>query len=192
MVGQTGSGTQSNMNANEVIASRANEILTGKKGGKGSGPSQRPLQHGPVVERHLPHRDDIAAAHEAITHLIPGADPKLHGALDAKAQGFADVVKIGRTHFAGCHPDGRWGRNYPATPGRSNMASPALEATLPRVLELAQGGTGSRHRDNSKVGLQEFASQVRPPKPATPFVTAPNKVRALAAHLMRWSRFPAR
>ena len=103
VVWQTGSGTQSNMNANEVIASRANEMLTGHKGGKTPVHPNDHCNMGQSSNDTFPTAMHIAAATEALDQLIP-ALKKLHGALDAKAQEFAPIVKIGRTHLQDATP----------------------------------------------------------------------------------------
>jgi fumarate hydratase, class II len=103
VVWQTGSGTQSNMNANEVIASRANEILTGHRGGKDPVHPNDHCNMGQSSNDTFPTAMHIAAAHEAIANLIPALG-KLHGALDDKAREFADIVKIGRTHLQDATP----------------------------------------------------------------------------------------
>ncbi len=180
VVWQTGSGTQSNMNANEVIASRANEILTGNKGGKDPVHPNDHCNMGQSSNDTFPTGMHIAAAHEAIANLIP-ALTKLHGALDAKAQEFGAIVKIGRTHLQDATPM-TLGQEFSGYAKQIEYGIARVEATLPRVLELAQGGTAVGTGINSKVGFaEEFAAQVAA-ETGHAFVTAPNKFEALAAH----------
>ena len=104
VIWQTGSGTQSNMNANEVIAGRANEILTGARGGKIAGPPQRPCQQGPVVERQLPDRD---ARRRGARGRASGCSRRCRpstAALAAQAEAWDRIVKIGRTHLQDATP----------------------------------------------------------------------------------------
>jgi len=180
VVWQTGSGTQSNMNANEVIASRANEMLTGHKGGKDPVHPNDHCNMGQSSNDTFPTAMHIAAASEAIDQLIP-ALKKLHGALDAKAKEFADIVKIGRTHLQDATPM-TLGQEFSGYAKQIEYGVARVEATLPRVLELAQGGTAVGTGINAKVGFaEEFAAQVAA-ETGHAFVTAPNKFEALAAH----------
>lgn len=180
VVWQTGSGTQSNMNANEVIASRANEMLTGIKGGKTPVHPNDHCNMGQSSNDTFPTAMHIAAASEAIDELIP-ALKKLHGALDAKAKEFADIVKIGRTHLQDATPM-TLGQEFSGYAKQIEYGIARVEATLPRVLELAQGGTAVGTGINAKVGFaEEFAAQVAA-ETGHAFVTAPNKFEALAAH----------
>jgi fumarate hydratase, class II len=180
VVWQTGSGTQSNMNANEVIASRANEMLTGQRGGKSPVHPNDHCNMGQSSNDTFPTAMHIAAASEAIDQLIP-ALKKLHGALDAKAKEFADIVKIGRTHLQDATPM-TLGQEFSGYAKQIEYGIARVEATLPRVLELAQGGTAVGTGINAKVGFaEEFAAQVAA-ETGHAFVTAPNKFEALAAH----------
>ena len=179
-VWQTGSGTQSNMNANEVIASRANQILTGKHGGKDPVHPNDHCNMGQSSNDTFPTAMHIAAASETIEQLIPALQ-HLHGALDAKAKAFADIVKIGRTHLQDATPL-TLGQEFSGYAKQVEYSIVRLENALPRVLELAQGGTAVGTGINSKVGFAEkFAAQVADAT-GHPFVTAPNKFEALAAH----------
>jgi fumarate hydratase class II len=180
VVWQTGSGTQSNMNANEVIASRANEILTGQKGGKSPVHPNDHCNMGQSSNDTFPTAMHIAAACEALGHLIP-ALTKLHGALDAKAQEFADIVKIGRTHLQDATPM-TLGQEFSGYAAQVAYGIKRVEAALPRVFELAQGGTAVGTGINAKVGFDiAFAAEVAA-ETGHAFVTAPNKFEALAAH----------
>ncbi|MEM6827471.1 MAG: class II fumarate hydratase [Pseudomonadota bacterium] len=179
-VWQTGSGTQSNMNANEVIASRANEILTGQHGGKEPVHPNDHCNMGQSSNDTFPTAMHIAAASETIEQLIPALQ-NLHGALDAKAKAFADIVKIGRTHLQDATPL-TLGQEFSGYAKQIEYGIARLENALPRVLELAQGGTAVGTGINSKAGFAEkFAAHVAQAT-GHAFVTAPNKFEALAAH----------
>lgn len=180
VVWQTGSGTQSNMNANEVIASRANEILTGQHGGKEPVHPNDHCNMGQSSNDTFPTAMHIAAACETIEQLIPALQ-HLHGALDAKATAFADIVKIGRTHLQDATPL-TLGQEFSGYAKQVEYSIARLENALPRVLELAQGGTAVGTGINSKIGFAEkFAAHVAAAT-GHAFVTAPNKFEALAAH----------
>ena len=180
VVWQTGSGTQTNMNANEVIASRANEILTGKRGGKSPVHPNDHCNMGQSSNDTFPTAMHIAAACEVIDHLLP-ALRKLHGALEAKAEEFAPIVKIGRTHLQDATPM-TLGQEFSGYAAQVGYGIKRIEAALPRVLELAQGGTAVGTGINAKVGFDvAFAAEVAA-ETGHAFVTAPNKFEALAAH----------
>ncbi len=180
VVWQTGSGTQSNMNANEVIASRANEMLTGNKGGKSPVHPNDHCNMGQSSNDTFPTAMHIAAASEALDHLIPALQ-KLHGALDAKAQEFADIVKIGRTHLQDATPM-TLGQEFSGYAKQVEYGIARVRAALPRVLELAQGGTAVGTGINAKVGFDIAFAAEAAAETGHAFVTAPNKFEALAAH----------
>ncbi len=179
-VWQTGSGTQSNMNANEVIASRANQILTGQHGGKHPVHPNDHCNLGQSSNDTFPTAMHIAAAGETIEQLIP-ALTHLHGALDSKAKAFANIVKIGRTHLQDATPL-TLGQEFSGFAKQIEYGIERLKNSLPRVLELAQGGTAVGTGINSKAGFAEkFAAHVTAIT-GHDFVTAPNKFESLAAH----------
>ncbi|MEL6738392.1 MAG: class II fumarate hydratase [Pseudomonadota bacterium] len=179
-VWQTGSGTQSNMNANEVIASRANQILTGQHGGKEPVHPNDHCNMGQSSNDTFPTAMHIAAASETIEQLIPALQC-LHAALDAKASAFADIVKIGRTHLQDATPL-TLGQEFSGYAKQIEYGIARLQNALPRVLELAQGGTAVGTGINSKAGFAEkFAAHVAEAT-GHAFITAPNKFEALAAH----------
>jgi fumarate hydratase class II len=180
VVWQTGSGTQSNMNANEVIASRANEMLTGNKGGKSPVHPNDHCNMGQSSNDTFPTAMHIAAASEALDHLIPALQ-KLHGALDAKAQEFANIVKIGRTHLQDATPM-TLGQEFSGYAKQVEYGIARVRAALPRVLELAQGGTAVGTGINAKVGFDVAFAAEAAAETGHAFVTAPNKFEALAAH----------
>ena len=179
-VWQTGSGTQSNMNANEVIASRANQILTGVHGGKDPVHPNDHCNMGQSSNDTFPTAMHIAAASEAIERLKP-ALAHLHGALDAKASAFAHIVKIGRTHLQDATPL-TLGQEFSGYAKQVEYALARLENALPRVLELAQGGTAVGTGINSKAGFAEQFAEHVAAITGHDFVTAPNKFESLAAH----------
>lgn len=179
-VWQTGSGTQSNMNANEVIASRANQILTGQHGGKEPVHPNDHCNMGQSSNDTFPTAMHIAAASETIEQLIPALE-HLHGALDAKAKDFADIVKIGRTHLQDATPL-TLGQEFSGYAKQVEYGIARLQAALPRVLELAQGGTAVGTGINSTVGFAEKFAEHVASITGHDFVTAPNKFEALAAH----------
>ncbi len=179
-VWQTGSGTQSNMNANEVIASRANQILTGQHGGKDPVHPNDHCNMGQSSNDTFPTAMHIAAASETIEQLIPALS-HLHGALDDKAKAWADIVKIGRTHLQDATPL-TLGQEFSGYAKQIEYGIARLKNALPRVLELAQGGTAVGTGINSKAGFAEKFAEHVAAITGHDFVTAPNKFESLAAH----------
>jgi len=179
-VWQTGSGTQSNMNANEVIASRANEILTGNRGGKDPVHPNDHCNMGQSSNDTFPTAMHIAAASETIEKLIPALE-HLHGALHHKAEKFADIVKIGRTHLQDATPL-TLGQEFSGYAKQVEYSIERVRGTLGRVLELAQGGTAVGTGINSKAGFAEQFANAVADTTGHDFVTAANKFEALAAH----------
>ena len=179
-VWQTGSGTQTNMNVNEVIANRAIELAGGKRG------SKDPIHPNDDVNRSQSSNDTfptamhIAAAEELVHRLIPSVRA-LRDALDAKATEFADIVKIGRTHLQDAVPL-TLGQEFSGYVAQLDADLDRLDASLPGLYELAIGGTAVGTGLNTH---PEFADRVAT-QIATltglPFVSAPNKFAALAAH----------
>ncbi|MCQ2003974.1 class II fumarate hydratase [Rhizobium sp. NRK18] len=180
VVWQTGSGTQSNMNANEVISNRAIEMLGGVMG------SKKPIHPNDHVNMSQSSNDTyptamhIACAEETVRHLIP-ALKHLHDALDAKAKAFADIIKIGRTHTQDATPL-TLGQEFSGYAAQVASAIKRIEATLPGLYELAQGGTAVGTGLNAPVGFAEKVANHIAEITGLPFVTAPNKFEALAAH----------
>jgi fumarate hydratase class II len=179
-VWQTGSGTQSNMNANEVIASRANQILTGQHGGKDPVHPNDHCNMGQSSNDTFPTAMHIAAASETIEQLIPALSHLL-GALDDKAKAWADIVKIGRTHLQDATPL-TLGQEFSGYAKQIEYGIARLKNALPRVLELAQGGTAVGTGINSKAGFAEKFAEHVAAITGHDFVTAPNKFESLAAH----------
>ncbi len=180
VVWQTGSGTQSNMNANEVIAGRANEMLAGVRGGKSPVHPNDHVNRGQSSNDSFPTAMHIAAAREVVARLIP-ACRHLHAALDVKAKAWADIIKLGRTHLQDATPV-TLGQEFSGYAAQIAYGIERLEAALPRVYALAQGGTAVGTGLNSFQGFAEgFAAEVATIT-GLPFVTAPNKFEALATH----------
>ncbi len=180
VVWQTGSGTQSNMNANEVIAAIANEALGGVRGGKSPVHPNDHVNRGQSSNDAFPTAMHIAAAREIHERLLPGLR-HLHKALDDKANEFADIIKIGRTHTQDATPV-TLGQEFSGYAAQVALGAARIEATLPGLYALAQGGTAVGTGLNTHPDFAErFAAKVAEIT-GMPFVTAPNKFEALASH----------
>jgi fumarate hydratase class II len=180
VVWQTGSGTQTNMNANEVIAGRANEILTGEKGGKEPVHPNDHCNMGQSSNDTFPTVMHIAAVQKIVGETIPALG-HLHAALDAKAQAFDRIIKIGRTHLMDATPL-TLGQEFSGYATQVAYGVKRLEGATERLLQLAQGGTAVGTGLNALEGFAEaFAAEVARIT-QLPFVTAENKFEALAAH----------
>ncbi|WGF86469.1 class II fumarate hydratase [Marinivivus vitaminiproducens] len=180
VVWQTGSGTQSNMNANEVIANRANERLGGQRGQKEPVHPNDHVNRGQSSNDTFPTAMHIAAAEQAERALIPALE-HLHRALLSKSQEFEPIIKIGRTHTQDATPL-TLGQEFSGYVQQVAYGIQRVRTALPRVYELAQGGTAVGTGLNAKKGFAEaFAAEVAKIT-GLPFVTAPNKFESLAAH----------
>lgn len=180
VVWQTGSGTQTNMNANEVISNRAIEIVGGEMGSKKPIHPNDHVNMGQSSNDSFPTAMHIAAAEQSVQHLIPALS-HLHKALVAKQDEFKDIIKIGRTHLQDATPL-TLGQEFSGYATQVEYGIKRIEAALPRVYMLAQGGTAVGTGLNAKKGFAEaFAAEVAKIT-GLPFVTAPNKFEALAAH----------
>jgi fumarate hydratase class II len=180
VIWQTGSGTQSNMNANEVIAGRANEILSGARGGKAPVHPNDHVNKGQSSNDSFPTAMHIAAARSVQARLLP-AMRTIHRALAARAQGWDHIVKIGRTHLQDATPL-TLGQEFSGYAFQIESGIARIEAVLPRLHQLAQGGTAVGTGLNAPKGFAEdFAEEVAH-LTRLPFETAPNKFEALAAH----------
>ena len=180
VVWQTGSGTQTNMNANEVISNRAIEILGGVKGSKKPVHPNDHVNMGQSSNDSFPTAMHIAAAVEIVDFLIPALE-HFHDALDVKAKAFKDIVKIGRTHLQDAVPL-TLGQEFSGYVEQLRLSILRAKDVLPRLYPLAQGGTAVGTGLNAKKGFAEaFAAQVAAIT-GKPFVTAPNKFEALACH----------
>ncbi|XP_038617258.1 fumarate hydratase, mitochondrial [Tachyglossus aculeatus] len=180
VVWQTGSGTQTNMNVNEVISNRAIEMLGGELG------SKEPVHPNDHVNKSQSSNDTfptamhIAAATEVHQVLLPGLQ-KLRDALEAKSREFAQIIKIGRTHTQDAVPL-TLGQEFSAYVQQVKYGMARIQAALPRVYELAAGGTAVGTGLNTRVGFAEKVAAKVAALTGLPFVTAPNKFEALAAH----------
>jgi fumarate hydratase class II len=180
VVWQTGSGTQSNMNANEVIAGRANEILTGTRGGKVPVHPNDHVNASQSSNDTFPTAMHVAAAREVNERLIP-ALRHLYAALAAKAEAFADIVKIGRTHLQDATPV-TLGQEFSGYAQQLTDGIARAEAVLPRLYRLAQGGTAVGTGLNAPEGFAGGIASELARLSGLPFETAPNKFEALATH----------
>ncbi|HEX3651711.1 MAG TPA: class II fumarate hydratase [Rhizomicrobium sp.] len=179
-VWQTGSGTQSNMNANEVIANRAIEILNGEKG------SKKPVHPNDHVNMSQSSNDTypsamhIACAEEIVHGLLP-ALRFLEMALDNKAVAWKDIVKIGRTHTQDATPL-TLGQEFSGYAQQMENGIARIESTLPMLMQLAQGGTAVGTGLNAPKGFDRMVAERIAAITQLPFTSAPNKFEALAAH----------
>ena len=181
VVWQTGSGTQSNMNANEVIANRAHALL-GNELGKGENliHANDDVNKSQSSNDTFPTAMHIAAYKMIIETTIPGVK-KLKGTLDKKAKDFADIVKIGRTHLMDATPL-TLGQEFSGYASQLEHGITALENTLPHLAELALGGTAVGTGINTPKGYSEKVAKHIADLTGLPFVSAANKFEALAAH----------
>lgn len=180
VVWQTGSGTQSNMNANEVISNRAIEILGGTVGSKDPVHPNDHCNMGQSSNDTFPTAMHIATAMTAHSVLIPGLE-KLHAALTTKQDEFKDIIKIGRTHTMDATPL-TLGQEFSGYVHQVAMGIRRIKASLPAIYELAQGGTAVGTGLNTPIGWGETVASHMADITGLPFVTAPNKFEALAAH----------
>ena len=180
VVWQTGSGTQSNMNANEVISNRAIEHAGGEMGSKQPVHPNDHCNRGQSSNDSFPAAMHIAAGVQVHELLIPALE-KLQAALEAKAREFAPYVKIGRTHLMDATPL-TLGQEFGGYAKQVEFGLQRVRATLPRVLQLAQGGTAVGTGLNSKKGFDVLFAQKVAEETGVPFVTAENKFESLAAH----------
>merc|ERR1712018_433927 len=180
VIWQTGSGTQSNMNTNEVIANRAIEILGGELGSKTPVHPNDHVNMSQSSNDTYPTAMHIAVAVEIHNVLIPGIKT-LHDALDAKAKEFQDIIKIGRTHTQDATPL-TLGQEFSGYVTQLDFGIDRINATLPRLYMLASGGTAVGTGLNTRIGFAEKVAAECSNITGLPFVTAPNKFEALAAH----------
>ncbi len=177
---QTGSGTQTNMNVNEVIANRAIQIAGGIMG------SKKPIHPNDDVNMSQSSNDTfptamhIAAAEEVVRSLLPRVK-ELRATLEAKSKAFDKIVKIGRTHLMDAVPL-TLGQEFSGYVAQITIALEAIEATLPRVYELALGGTAVGTGLNAHAEFAVRVAKKIAELTKLPFVTAPNKFAARAGH----------
>ena len=180
VVWQTGSGTQSNMNANEVISNRAIEMLGGVMGSKKPVHPNDHVNMGQSSNDTFPTAMHVAIACQARDVLLPGLE-KLHRALVAKSEEFKDIIKIGRTHTQDATPL-TLGQEFSGYAKQVERGIERVKMCLPHMYELAPGGTAVGTGLNTRVGWDaRIAAQIAEIT-GLPFVTAPNKFEALAAH----------
>ena len=180
VVWQTGSGTQSNMNANEVIANRAIEILGGRMGSKDPVHPNDHCNMGQSSNDTFPTAMHIATAMTARDVTLPGLR-KLHAALEEKVAAFDGIIKIGRTHTQDATPL-TLGQEFSGYAHQVAMGIARIEGALDRIYELAQGGTAVGTGLNTTRGWDKTVAANMAEITGLPFVTAPNKFEALAAH----------
>ena len=180
VVWQTGSGTQSNMNANEVIANRAIEILGGVIGSKDPVHPNDHCNMGQSSNDTFPTAMHISAAMSAHQVLLPGLE-KLHAALQAKVEEFDGIIKIGRTHTQDATPL-TLSQEFSGYTHQVAMGIQRVKDALGRIYELAQGGTAVGTGLNTQKGWDVMVAANMAEITGLPFVTAPNKFEALAAH----------
>jgi fumarate hydratase class II len=180
VVWQTGSGTQSNMNANEVISNRAIEMLGGEMG------SKKPVHPNDHVNMSQSSNDTyptamhVACAEQVVHDLLP-ALKHLHAALKAKCDAWQGIIKIGRTHTQDATPL-TLGQEFGGYAQQVENGIKRIEMTLPALMELAQGGTAVGTGLNAPVGFAELVAEKIAGITGLAFTTAPNKFEALAAH----------
>jgi len=179
-VWQTGSGTQTNMNINEVVANRAIEILGGEIGSKKPVHPNDHVNMGQSSNDTFPTVMHIAAVEQIHHELIPALE-HLHAALDAKAQQFKNIIKIGRTHLQDATPV-TLGQEFSGYATQVKYGIERVKATLPRLSQLAQGGTAVGTGINCKKGFAELFAEKVSAITDIAFTTAENKFEALAAH----------
>jgi fumarate hydratase class II len=181
VIWQTGSGTQSNMNVNEVIAGRANEVATGKRGGKTPVHPNDDVNRGQSSNDSFPTALHVAAAIAVTETLYPALDT-LHAALDARAREWDDIVKIGRTHLQDATPL-TLGQEFSGYAAQIANARDRIEGTLKRnIMPLAQGGTAVGTGLNAPAGFAEAVAAEIAGLTGLPFVSAANKFEALASN----------
>ncbi|MBL9174228.1 MAG: class II fumarate hydratase [Verrucomicrobiales bacterium] len=177
---QTGSGTQSNMNANEVIANRAIEMAGGKMGSKSPVHPNDDVNMSQSSNDTFPTAMHIAAAEEVVQRLLP-ACRTFREALEAKRVEFADIVKVGRTHLQDATPI-TFGQEFSGYVSLMDRNLTRLETTLPGLFDLAIGGTAVGTGLNSHPEFAERASRRIAELTGLPFTSHPNKFAALSAH----------
>lgn len=179
-VWQTGSGTQSNMNMNEVLANRASELLGGSRGMNRLVHPNDHVNKGQSSNDVFPTAMYVAAAASVIERLLPALD-KLHATLDAKAKEFADIVKIGRTHLQDATPL-TLGQEISGWAAQLTHAGQAIRQTLPALQELAIGGTAVGTGLNTHPDFGNLVAASLTLDTGIAFSAAPNRFAALAAH----------
>jgi len=179
-VWQTGSGTQTNMNANEVISNRAIELAGGVLGSKKPVHPNDHVNRGQSSNDTFPTAMHIAAAEEVVRHLMPALS-LLRATLAAKASAFADLVKVGRTHLQDATPL-TLGQEISGWVAQLDLAKAAIDSAMPAVFELAIGGTAVGTGLNTHPDFAARVAERIHELTTLPFKSAPNKFAALAGH----------
>jgi fumarate hydratase class II len=179
-VWQTGSGTQSNMNANEVISNRAIEMLGGEMGSKQPVHPNDHVNMSQSSNDTFPTAMHIACAEEIEHRLLPALQ-KLRNALNDKAQAWKDIIKIGRTHTQDATPI-TLGQEFSGYAAQVENGIARIEQSMPMLMQLAQGGTAVGTGLNAPVGFAEKVAEKIAAITQMKFTSAPNKFEALAAH----------
>ncbi len=179
-VWQTGSGTQTNMNANEVIANRAIEILGGRIGSKDPVHPNDHVNRSQSSNDTFPTAMHIATVEEVTHRLIPALEHML-GVLEGKVEEWSDIIKIGRTHTMDATPL-TLGQEFSGYAQQVRLGIARVKDALPRLHALAQGGTAVGTGLNTKKGFDVLVAKHIAAATGLPFVTAENKFEALAAH----------
>jgi fumarate hydratase, class II len=180
VVWQTGSGTQSNMNANEVISNRAIEIMGGEMGSKSPVHPNDHVNMSQSSNDTFPTAMHIACAQEVVSHLLPALEHLLE-ALDTKAKAWNHIIKIGRTHTQDATPV-TLGQEFSGYAKQIENGIARIIQTLPALMELAQGGTAVGTGLASPIGFADAVAREIAAITDLPFTSAPNKFEALAAH----------
>ncbi|KAJ3360245.1 fumarase fum1 [Kappamyces sp. JEL0680] len=180
VVWQTGSGTQTNMNVNEVIANRAIELLGGVLGSKTPVHPNDHCNKGQSSNDTFPTAMHVSAALELNKHLIPAME-KLAECLEAKSKAFEHIIKIGRTHLQDATPL-TLGQEFSGYAQQVRFGIERVKSALPRLYNLAQGGTAVGTGLNTVRGFDVAVASEIAKETGLPFQTAPNKFEALASH----------
>ncbi|HPI49991.1 MAG TPA: class II fumarate hydratase, partial [Hyphomonadaceae bacterium] len=180
VVWQTGSGTQSNMNANEVISNRAIEMMGGTMGTKKPVHPNDHVNMSQSSNDTFPTAMHIACAEQIATDLLPALE-HLHGALKEKSKAWAKIIKIGRTHTQDATPL-TLGQEFGGYAKQIENGIARIKSTLPSLMELAQGGTAVGTGLNAPKGFDKLVAAKIAEITGLGFKTAPNKFEALAAH----------
>ena len=178
-VWQTGSGTQTNMNLNEVIANRASELLGGERGEARKVHPNDDVNRGQSSNDVFPTAMHVATAYAIVKHLLP-ALKTLRETLDGKAKAFADIVKIGRTHLQDATPL-TLGQEFSGYVAQLDHGIRHVESALPHLYELAQGGTAVGTGLNAHPQFADKVAAAIGKLTGLPFVSAPNKFEVMAA-----------
>jgi fumarate hydratase class II len=178
-VWQTGSGTQTNMNLNEVIANRASELLGGERGEARKIHPNDDVNRGQSSNDVFPTAMHVATANAIVKHLLP-ALATLRDTLEAKARAFADIVKIGRTHLQDATPL-TLGQEFSGYAAQLSHGIAHVESALPHLYELAQGGTAVGTGLNAHPQFAERVAAAIARSTGVPFVSASNKFEVMAA-----------